>query len=43
MTLLVSRASQQRGDLFPDTDTLFESVRNKLLESGKEPVVVVAV
>src|SRR6516162_9920051 len=25
-----------------DTDTLFKSVRNKLLESGKEPVVVVA-
>jgi hypothetical protein len=24
-----------------DTDTLFKSVRNKLLESGKEPVVVV--
>jgi hypothetical protein len=23
-----------------DTDTLFKSVRNKLLESGKEPVVV---
>src|SRR6266702_364295 len=26
-----------------DTDTLFKSVRNKLLESGKEPVVVVVV
>jgi len=25
-----------------DTDTLFKSVRNKLLEGGKEPVVVVA-
>src|SRR5215510_10221277 len=25
-----------------DTDTLFKSVRNKLLESGKEPVVIVA-
>ena len=25
-----------------NTDTLFKSVRNKLLESGKEPVVVVA-
>jgi hypothetical protein len=25
-----------------DTDTLFKSVRNKLLESGKEPVVVMA-
>ena len=25
-----------------DTDTLFKSVRNKLLESGKEPVVVAA-
>src|SRR6516164_5835186 len=25
-----------------DTDALFKSVRNKLLESGKEPVVVVA-
>jgi hypothetical protein len=25
-----------------DTDTLFKSVRNKLLESGKEPVVVLA-
>ena len=25
-----------------NTDALFKSVRNKLLESGKEPVVVVA-
>jgi hypothetical protein len=25
-----------------DSDTLFKSVRNKLLERGKEPVVVVA-
>src|SRR6266699_1763060 len=25
-----------------DTDTLFKSVRNKLLESGKEPIVVIA-
>jgi hypothetical protein len=25
-----------------DTDALFKTVRNKLLESGKEPVVVVA-
>ena len=40
MTLLVSRAAGKEDAFLLDTDTLFKSVRNKLLESGKEPVVV---
>ena len=31
---------RKEATLLLDTDTLFKSVRNKLLESGKEPVVV---
>jgi hypothetical protein len=34
--------ARKEATLLLDTDTFFKSVRNKLLESGKEPIVIVA-
>jgi hypothetical protein len=34
--------AREKATCLLDTDTLFKSVPNKLLESGKEPVVVLA-